>query len=83
MRAIVLLPLVLAACAGPSQSGTAVYLYPGSKAEIVKDGACAVHENVSTDVLAPASMDVTTWLAEDTRKDQAGHDLVKVSPCGK
>lgn len=82
MRVIVLMPLALAACAGPSQSGTAVYLYPGSKAEIVKDGACAIHENVSTDVLAPASMDVTTWPAAETRKDQAGHDLVKVTACG-
>lgn len=83
MRFILLLPLCLVACAGGQPSGSAVYLYPGSKVEIVKGNECAVHENVTKDVLATASIDTESWGEAHTRKDPAGSNLVKVTPCGK
>ena len=81
MRAIILLPLALAACAGTEQAGTAVYLYPGAKVEVVHARACSVQENLSKSGLASASLDTSTWSGAHNRTDQHGNEILAVSPC--
>jgi hypothetical protein len=81
MRIIALLPLTLAACAGAAPNGTAVYLYPGSKVELVHAGACSTQENISSTGIASASLDTSTWAEQHTRTDQHGNEILAVSPC--
>jgi hypothetical protein len=81
MRIIAFLPLILTACATTGPTGTAVYLYPGAKVEVVREGACSIQENLSKSGIAAASMDTSTWSGSHTRTDQHGNEYLAVSPC--
>lgn len=83
---------ILAACAGPGATAptvthdtqvqsVAVYLYPGSKAEIVRGGHCTLHENLTTTAIGMAPP-IDRRLSEPrVDKDQDGWEVWKVTSC--
>lgn len=83
MRNFLLIPLCVAACAGGSQPGSAVYLYPGSKAEIIRDGHCTRHENLTDGAVGMAPPILAPLQEPRIDTDQNGRAVWRATECGE